>query len=395
MKRISIAIALAVFFSNYASADWLAFRGSNSNGVAADVAPRKCNEESVAWSVDVPGRSVSSPIVVGDQVIVTASSGVNEARLHVISYDAGDGSKNWHRQFWATGRTLFHPTSSNAAPSPASDGTNIVAFFSSNDVICLGIDGDLKWLRGLANDHPKLGNDIGMASSPMIADGVVVCQAECQGDSFVEALKVSDGTTLWQIDRPKDSNWTSPVHLPSNDGTDGMVLLKCDEYVAAHGLQTGDEIWRIDAELGGTPCMVVTEDRIYVPGSTFLALDRDGNSANVAWDSGKLKTSPSPIVTDDKIVFINSAGVLKSHDAKDGRFNWQVRVGGKYWASPLMDKEGYIYTFNDSGTMTIVNTKGKKVASHQFDATIMGTPAISDGAIYIRGVKKLWKVVSR
>jgi outer membrane protein assembly factor BamB len=172
----------------------------------------------------------------------------------------------------------------------------------------LSIDGDLKWYRGLASDNPKLGNDIGMASSPMIANGVVVCQAESQGESFVEALKVADGTTLWKNDRPKDSNWTSPIYLPANDDdTADMVLVKCDASVSAHELQTGHEVWRIDGEIGGIPCMVATKKHIYVPGAKFMALDRSSDSASVAWDSNKINPSPSPVITDKRLVFINSA----------------------------------------------------------------------------------------
>lgn len=378
--------------SSHAGADWLGFRGTHANGVAEDVAPTTCNEESVAWAVDVPGKGVSSPIVVGDQVVVTASSGVLQDRLHVISFDAGTGDRLWHRQFWATGRTLCHPTSANAAPTPASDGNVVVAFFSSNDVVCLGLDGELKWYRGLGHDYPKAGNDVGMASSPMLANGVVVCQVENQGDSFAEGISVADGTTMWRLDRPKSANWTSPVHLPSPTG-DG-VLLKSSNSVSAHDLFTGDTIWRIDAEVGGIPSMVVTDDRIYVPGATFLALDRNGDSAEVAWDSKRIKPGTSPSVDSERIVFINSAGVLNCHDSRTGDQLWQVRVGGKYWASPVC-ANGYTYTVNDGGVLSIVDRDGNKVGTHQFDGNVLGTPAISNGAIFVRGESKLWKVANR
>ena len=40
----------------------------------------------------------------------------------------------WQRRFWATGRCYCHPLSANAAPTPCTDGENIFAFFSSNDL---------------------------------------------------------------------------------------------------------------------------------------------------------------------------------------------------------------------------------------------------------------------
>jgi outer membrane protein assembly factor BamB len=140
--------------------------------------------------------------------------------------------------------------------------------------------------------------------------------------------------------------------------------------------------------------MVVTDDRIYVPGSTFLALDREDDSAVVAWDSKKIKPGTSPIADAERIIFINSAGVLNCHDSKNGDQIWQVRVGGKYWASPVL-ADGYVYTVSDGGVLTIVDSDGKKVGSHDFDGNVLGTPAISDGAIYVRGESKLWKVANR
>ncbi len=375
-------------------ADWLAFRGPASSGVAEGDAPISCDEKAIKWEVETPGRGVSSPIVVGDQVVVTASSGQRNDRLHVISYDAGSGEKRWHRQFWATGRTLCHPTSANAAPTPASDGESIVAFFSSNDLVCLGLDGDLKWYRGLGHDNPRAGNDVGMASSPVLADGVTICQVENQGESFVEAMDVANGKTLWRKERPKSSNWTSPVYLPSTNGTDGLVLLKSDDGISAHDIKSGDETWKYEADVGGIPMMVVTEKRIYVPGSTFLVLDRTNTTPTLAWDSKKISPSPSPIINGERMYFINRAGVMNCVDTQTGDQLWQTRVGGKYWASPVLAGK-HIYSVNDSGQLTIVNTDGKKVADYKFDGDVLGSPAISDGALFVRGASKLWKVANQ
>ena len=390
MNRCIAVATVCAAMCSLSHADWLSFRGNN--GVANGSGPKTVGADSIAWTADIPGRGVSSPIVVKGQVIVTSSSGVRQDRLHVIAFDAATGDVRWHRQFWATGRTLCHPTSANAAPTPASDGENIVAFFSSNDCVCLGVDGDLKWFRGLASDYPKVGNDIGMASSPVVAGGVAVCQAESQGDSFVEGIDVSNGLTLWHLERPRGSNWTSPILMEGDE--EDLVLLKGSDNVSAHSLQTGERVWKIDEDLGGNPCIVVTQDRIYVPGATFLALNRRADSVELAWDSKKIKTSPSPIVDGDRLLYINSAGVLNCHDSNNGDQLWQTRVGGKYWASPVT-ANGFVYTVNDGGKLTIVNPDGEKLADYTLDDNVLGSPVISDGAIFIRGVSKLWKVASR
>ena len=201
--------------SDRAMADWPQFRGPHSDG-AVDPAEAPADLtalQAIGWTADLPGHGTSSPIVVGGRVIVTASSGVRQDLLHVLAFDAADGHPLWERQFWATGRTLTHPQTSVATPTPVSDGQHIFAFFSSNDLIALDMDGNLLWYRGLAQDFPRLGNDVGMASSPLVVGQTVVVQSDSQGEAFVAGIDSSDGTTRWQLERDRVATWTSPALL--------------------------------------------------------------------------------------------------------------------------------------------------------------------------------------
>jgi outer membrane protein assembly factor BamB len=98
------------------AADWREFRGPQGRAIAADQAIRTrwSEDDGIAWKADLPGRGASSPIVVGDLVVVTASSGPRQDRLHILALDRDTGRVRWHRTFWATGRTLAHPTSAHA-----------------------------------------------------------------------------------------------------------------------------------------------------------------------------------------------------------------------------------------------------------------------------------------
>ena len=91
------------------AADWPQFRGPAGDGVAPDTKlPTSLDTGSVAWSANLPGRGISSPVIVGNRVFVTASSGARQDRLHVMCYNLVDGVLLWERQFWATGRTQTH-----------------------------------------------------------------------------------------------------------------------------------------------------------------------------------------------------------------------------------------------------------------------------------------------
>src|SRR5262249_15411365 len=150
--------------------DWRQFRGPDGAGVSPETnAPAALDPaRSIAWKSALPGRGLSSPIVVGGKIILTASSGSQQDRLHVLCFRATDGVKLWERQFWATGRTSCHEKICVAAPTPASDGERIFAPFSSDDLVCLDLEGNLLWFRALMRDYPKAGNSLGLSTSPVV-----------------------------------------------------------------------------------------------------------------------------------------------------------------------------------------------------------------------------------
>ena len=201
MKLPSLGLACLLALSARAD-DWPQFRGPAGNGIATGPRlPTKLDTRSVTWAVDLPGRGLSSPVIIGDRVFVTASSGARQDRLHVLCFNLADGSLRWERQFWATGRTMTHEKISAATPSPASDGRRIFAIFSSNDCAALDLDGDLLWYRGLGRDYPNASNSLGMSSSLVVADGVLVAQVENDSESFTAGLDAATGLNRWKTGR--------------------------------------------------------------------------------------------------------------------------------------------------------------------------------------------------
>src|SRR5690348_11430579 len=98
--RSTFILAICLYSSTVLFAgDWRQFRGNESNGLGDEILPPTslAATENVSWQVPLPGRGLSSPIVVGDKVFVTCSSGFREDRLHVICFSTKDGSKLWER----------------------------------------------------------------------------------------------------------------------------------------------------------------------------------------------------------------------------------------------------------------------------------------------------------
>ena len=138
--KLAAMILGSIATASFASADddWLKFRGKGGVSSTNATLPTSFDaKKNIAWKVELPAKGASSPIVVGDKVIVTCSGGGNQDELYTVCLDRSSGKELWKQQFWATGRCFVHPLSANAAPTPASDGKHIFVFFSSNDLACL------------------------------------------------------------------------------------------------------------------------------------------------------------------------------------------------------------------------------------------------------------------
>lgn len=401
---ISLALCLLMFEGEAWATDWPMFRGPGGSSVAKGEQPplewSVADGKNIAWQIELPGRGVSGPIVVAGKVILTASSGPTRNRLHVLAFDARSGKRLWHRQFWATGRTLCHETSAVAAPTPASDGTRIFAYFSSNDIIALDLDGNLLWMRGLAMDFPGAGNDIGLASSPVIAGDVVVVQCEAQGNAFVAAMDVRDGATRWDAKRSEISNWASPIAFTQSRLGKQIeaVLLQSAQSLSAHRADTGKMLWELPIECDTMPSSVI--DRyLFVPAAGLNVFDISKQSdllAGPVWKESKLKSgSPSPVVIGENVYVLNSAGVLICGSLDSKKIIWRKRLGGSFWATPVAVGK-YLYCINSQGQSYVVqiDKKGKIVSQCDFEEDILASPAVADGGLFVRSHQHLWKIAN-
>lgn len=398
MKHSILWLAvIGILASELHAGDWRQFRGPNG-GVAADTnLPVALDaHKAIAWKADLPGRGLSSPIIVGDRIFVTCSSGPRQDRLHVICFNAGDGSKRWERQFWATGRTQCHEKISVAAPTPVSDGERVFALFSSNDLVCLDLDGNLLWLRGLTRDYPNASNSLGMSSSPVVVDGVLIAQVESDSESFTAGLEVNTGVNRWKLDRPRGANWTSPVVLQDGTGA-ALVALQSGKGITAVDPGTGRAAWSFDEGAATIPSSAAGGKILYVPSRGLAALEpeSEGRPPRLLWRSSQLRPStPSPVLVGDRILVLNDAGVLSCGATVSGERLWQLRLKGPFTSTPVAAGP-FVYCVNEKGLVQVVNASGPEgevVGEFDLGEVVLSTPSIGGGAIYFRSDGRLWKI---
>jgi outer membrane protein assembly factor BamB len=391
-RKASLSFALLASLC-LTGADWRQFRGNRIDGIADDPLPTAISGDSIKWSVELPGRGLSAPIVVGNRLYLSCSSGYDQNRLHLVCFDKQSGEQIWERKFWATGRTVSHPKMCNATPTPCSDGERIFASFSSNDVLCTDLDGNLQWFRGLTYDYPNATNSLGMSSSPIVVGGVLIVQTESDADSFAFGLDVETGESLWKRDRPRAANWTSPVALFEPEP---VALLQSSKGIQAVEPRTGEVVWEYTSGASTIPSSVVAGGSVFIPSNGLTAITPQAGQGEPKqlWNSSRLGPStPSPLVHENMVFSISNVKISAA-DRESGEVLWELRVKGPFSSSPIASGE-HLYLFSEEGLAQVVQIsrdKGTLVSDFDFGETLLGTPAASDGAIFIRSDGHLWKI---
>jgi outer membrane protein assembly factor BamB len=400
MRRFLILL-VPVLVAGAAVAEWRQFRGSSASGVATGEAVPKTfdTKKNVAWKAALPGRGVSSPVIVGGRVFVTASSGDRQDQLHVLAFDAATGRKLWQRNFWATGPTFSHPKTCMAAPTPACDGKRLVALFATNDLVCLDLNGNVQWLRSLYEENPGATDGRGLASSPLISGGTVVVHAENQNLSFAVGIDVRTGVNRWKTDRPRELCWTSPILVPGSKPGLDLVLLQGSTRLSAIEPESGREVWKIERGNDPIASSALAGQVLFVPGEKGLAayqLQGD-RPPKFLWEQLKLNSSmTSPVVVGDRVYAVRN-NILASGDVKTGKVKGQLRLKGAFSSSPVA-AGGVLYCFNEGGAAHVIQPgagESTLLQSCELKETILSTPALGDGAMYVRSDKHLWKIAAR
>jgi outer membrane protein assembly factor BamB len=391
LRSFMICLTMLTAGMAQAESNWLAFRGEGGRGDASTATPPTkfdvAEGTNVAWKTATTGRGIGGPLVIDDLVIVTGDNGEDQRDIHVEAFDRETGQRRWLRSLRSTGRPFTHPTSANASPSPVSDGTLVYALFSSCDLVCVDLKGQLQWVRALALDHPKAGNDISMSSSPAIAGGIVCVQLENQGDSFAAGIDGKSGKTRWMLPRPRDSNWSTPQPIELGDGTAAFVM-QDSSAISIVNANSGEVVHRFDVKCDTTSSCTYAPPLIIVPGEETTALRIDSTSVEVLWQNNRLRPQRcSPVVHKER-VYMGKGSVLIAGNVNDGEVVWQQRLPGinNVWASPLYTGSG-IFVFDSGGGVAVVKDNGDSaevIAESKIGESILATPAALGDSLYLR-----------
>ena len=377
-----------------ASKTWPGFRGHEMTGVApAKSLPEKWSKtENVAWSVDIPGRGWSSPIIWENTVFVTSainsaafkqgSTGIYgndyaaelqkqglsmeqimeklrardiespsesaEVRYMVYALDAKTGRVKWqqeaHRGQPVGGR---HRKNTYASETPVTDGKRLYAYFGHNvGLFCYSLDGKLQWKKTWPPQNMYL--DFGTASSPVLHDGRVYLLQDSEEKSYLTALDAATGNELWRVERATEarfkSSWITPFVWKNKLRTE--IITAGHLQITSYDLN-GKELWRITRVPIPTPSPLAWNGMLYIgvgsqgdanrpffavqPGASGdITLEKDATSNDfIQWFHPRASGyTPSPLVYEGRVYLVHDNGIMTVLDATTGKEVYKARVGG-------------------------------------------------------------------
>ena len=125
----------------------------------------------------------------------------------------------------------------------------MAAFFGSQGLYVYDLAGTLKWKRDLgrldagAYDDPSY--EWGNASSPILYQDLVIVQCDQQKDSFLIALRLSDGEIAWKAPRDEQPSWATPTVFPGSGKGGAELVTNAPKFIRGYDPKSGRELWRL------------------------------------------------------------------------------------------------------------------------------------------------------
>ncbi|HZL38213.1 MAG TPA: PQQ-binding-like beta-propeller repeat protein [Tepidisphaeraceae bacterium] len=403
-----------------AEANWPQFRGPGGQGVsdAAHLPLHWGEGQNVKWKTAIHGKAWSSPVIWGDQVWMTTAT-EDGHELSVVCVDKGSGKITLDK-------VLFHiqtpqyciPFNSYASPTPCIEAGRLYATFGAPGTACVDTkDGTVLWQRtDFVCNHFR-----GAGSSPLLWNDRLIMNFDGSDFQYVVALDKQTGKTIWNTPRSIDfqdmsngkpmggGDFRKAFSSPRIMMYEGKPILISEgsKAVYCYDPMTGKELWRTEyrAAHSGSITPVIGEGLVYVTtghSATELWALRPGghgvvNETHIVWKNKKhVPTRPSPVLADGLIYMTSDSGIASCVDAKTGAEVWHGRLdarAGGFSASPIY-APGRVYFFNEEGKTTVLaaGREFKALAENQLADGIMGSPAVSGDALFLRTKTSLYRI---
>ena len=415
-------VASLIFLPTAMAENWPQWRGVTFDGISheTNVPVKWSKTENVAWRLPLPGPAGSTPIIWDEQIFVTSVD--DKGALLLISVTT-DGKELWRTVVTAGNHDVRGDEGNSASNSPCTDGKHVWVMMANGILGCYSMDGNEVWKFDLQKRYGNFNIQFGLTSSPLLDDGRLYLQL-IHGDmrtSTEEALLVCldsiNGSEIWRSERltgarqENKHSYSSPTLY--QDGQQKYLIAHGGDFITAHQLEDGVEIWRYCLNPQGAlyhPTLRFVASPLAVPGFVVAPSAKNGpvvcikgdakgditdNKSAVLWRRDKgTPDVPSPLYYDGLVYLCRENGNLVCVDAANGATIYEERTtADRHRASPLL-ADGKIYLTARKGVVSVVKAgrNFELLAQNDMGETISSSPVISQGKLYLRTFDALYAI---
>ena len=427
-RLMLLSIGLALWSLVAVACDWPRFRGPTGSGIAPDselVPSEWSSTKNISWKIPLPGPGASSPIIVGNKVLVTCYSGYGVDRetpgdienlvRNLVCIDLRTGDKLWQKNVPASLPEDPYDKSGvsshgYASHTPVSDGLNMYCFFGKGGVYAFDLNGNELWNAeaGKESDPPRWGS----SSSPIVHENTVIVTAAAESQSIIGFDKRSGEKRWQQYATGLDGMWGTPTLVQVDEVRTDVVMLVARELWGLDP-KSGRLRWFADATSSqqAYTSVISQGDRVFAfsgEGAGSVALDikaKEGRTdTSPVWTSSASATYGTPVRHQSKL-YVVSRGILTVVDANTGDRLEQIRLqnfkktgnarfGSLDYASPVVVGDRLFY-LNAGGQMYVFKLREKTELLAVNEMTteteaFWGTPAVSAGRMVVRSSTNLY-----
>ncbi len=396
-------VLLLLLAAGASAENWPAWRGPRGDGSSLEkTMPIAWSAQSnVLWKTSIPGAGHASPIVWEDRLFLVSALPESQDRV-LICLEREKGRILWQQTALTAPLERKHGLNSSASSTPATDGQRVYVTFLDRDQILVAaydFGGQRQWVvrpGAFSSMH-------GFCSSPILYQDLVIVNGDHDGESYLVALRRSDGATVWKTPRQNHTRSYCAPLIKTLAGKPQMVLAG-DKCVASYDPATGKQHWVIDGPTEQFVASPVFNERaglLFVTGGFpdhhILAINPDGagnvTETKILWRTTKgVSYVPSPISERDYFLVVSDTGVAHCFEAKTGRIVWAEKTGEQH--ASLVSAGGFVYCLNDKGECRVVRPGAtyEQIALNELGEKCFASPALSQGRIYLRSFNNLYCV---
>jgi outer membrane protein assembly factor BamB len=332
-------------------------------------------------------------------------------RWEVYCLNRADGKVLW-KQTAAEHKPTIPTQRSNtyATETPVTDGERVYAYFGMTGVFCYDLDGKLLWKKELGS-YPMMAG-WGTGSSPTLDGKRLFIQCDNETKSFLAAMDTKSGEELWRTPRTERSSWSTPFVWKTKNRTE--VVCCGNGKARSYDVATGKQLWELgglSGQANATP--VVGGEMLFLgiggmrgnrplvavrAGASGDITLKDGEQSNdgVAWYRKQAGPSmASPLYHDGYLYVLDQrGGMLSCYNGKTGEpaYSRERLQGARGFTSSPWAYDGKIFCLADDGQTFVIQAgpKFKLLNKNPLDEMCWSSPAVSGGALFLRGVDYLY-----